>query len=144
MLCEMAHHYDKLYRENREKISPMLSGMLDEGKQVSLSQYLDAKNLLTEISGVVDNTLKDFDAVITLATPAEAPLGPTSTGSPIFCTIWSLTGVPSISLPLLSGASGMPLGLQLVGSRGSDSRLLQGAHWLEEIHLSGIDEKTRL
>ncbi len=135
MLCEMAHHYDKFYSEGREKISPMLLSMLDEGKRVPLSQYLDAKNILTEISGVVDNTLKDYDAVITPAAPTEAPEGLTSTGSPIFCTIWSLTGVPSITIPLLSGASGMPLGLQLVGSKGSDSRLLQTAHWLEESYL---------
>ncbi|MBT8360554.1 MAG: amidase [Desulfobacterales bacterium] len=136
MLCEMAHHYNAIYTDNREEISPMLLGMLDEGRRVSLSEYLDAKNLLTEVSGVVDNALKDFDAVITPATPAEAPEGIASTGSPVFCTVWSLTGVPSISLPVLSGESGMPLGLQLVGSRGSDSKLLRGAHWLEKIHYS--------
>ncbi len=59
-------------------------------------------------------------------------------GSPVFCALWSLSGVPALSLPLLAGASGMPLGLQLLGSRGSYSRLLQAAHWLEEMHLSII------
>ena len=141
MLCEMAHHYDKLYTDNRDKISPMLISMLDEGKQVSLARYLDAKNLLTEIAGAVDNTLKDFDAVLTPATPAEAPEGLASTGSPVFCTVWSLSGVPALSLPVLSGEAGMPLGLQLVSTRGSDTRLLRVAQWLEEKHLSVIDRK---
>jgi len=143
MLCEMAHNYDNLYTENRAKISPMLLSMLDEGKQISLSQYLDAKNLLIEISGAVDNTLKDFDAVITPATPAEAPEGLSSTGSPIFCTVWSLSGVPAISLPVLSGESGLPLGLQFVSCRGADVRLLRVAKWLENQHIDEIKKTTK-
>lgn len=144
MLCEMAHNYDKIYTDSRDKISPMLLGMLDEGKQVSLTKYLDAKNLMTEMTGAVDEVLKDFDAVITPAAPDEAPEGLSSTGSPVFCTVWSLSGVPAISLPLLSGHSGMPLGLQLVSSRGTDSRLLRAAYWLEQEHLSVINKKTRI
>lgn len=143
MLCEMAHHYHKLYIDNRNKISPMLANMLDEGKLVSVSQYLDARNLLTEISGAVDNALKDFDAVMTPATPTEAPEGLASTGSPVFCTVWSLSGVPAVSLPVLSGEKEMPLGLQMVSTRGSDSRLLSIAQWLEEKHLSATDGENK-
>ena len=47
--------------------------MLEEGKRVSLSQYLDAKNLLTEISAAVDTALKDFDAVLEPAAPTARP-----------------------------------------------------------------------
>ena len=143
MLCEMAHHYDRIYSDNRDKISPMLSAMLEEGKKVSLSRYLEAKNLSTEISAAVDTALSGFDAVLSLAAPTEAPEGLASTGSPIFCTLWSLSGVPAMSLPLLSGESGLPLGLQVVGERGSDSRLLKGARWLEKHHRSLSDEKNK-
>jgi Asp-tRNA(Asn)/Glu-tRNA(Gln) amidotransferase A subunit family amidase len=38
-----------------------------------------------------------------------------------------LTGLPSLSLPLLVGESGLPLGAQLVGPRGRDARLLRTA-----------------
>ena len=143
MLCEMAHNYNNLYTESRDKISPMLLGMIEEGKQISISDYLDAKNLLTEITGEIDDTLKDFDAVITPATTAEAPAGLSSTGSPIFCTAWSLCGVPAISLPLLSGDLGMPLGLQFVSGRGTDTRLLRVAHWVERQHFSDMNKKNK-
>jgi Asp-tRNA(Asn)/Glu-tRNA(Gln) amidotransferase A subunit family amidase len=38
--------------------------------------------------------------------------------------------MPAISLPLLQGAAGMPLGVQLVGPKGDDARLLRTARWL--------------
>ena len=72
-----------------------------------------------------------FDAVLTPATTGAAPLGLASTGSPMFCTIWTLCGVPSISLPILRGEDGMPMGAQLVAAKGNDAGLLRVARWLE-------------
>jgi Asp-tRNA(Asn)/Glu-tRNA(Gln) amidotransferase A subunit family amidase len=46
------------------------------------------------------------------------------------CTLWTLTGHPAICLPLLHGANGLPIGVQLVGRRDDDARLLRTAHWL--------------
>jgi Asp-tRNA(Asn)/Glu-tRNA(Gln) amidotransferase A subunit family amidase len=50
-----------------------------------------------------------------------------ATGDPAFCTLWTLTGLPALSLPLLAGAGGLPLGVQLVGAPGRDGRLLRTA-----------------
>jgi Asp-tRNA(Asn)/Glu-tRNA(Gln) amidotransferase A subunit family amidase len=44
--------------------------------------------------------------------------------------LWTLCGMPACSLPLMAGADGMPLGLQVVGRRLSDARLLRTARWL--------------
>ncbi|MCH2520277.1 MAG: amidase family protein, partial [Dehalococcoidia bacterium] len=52
------------------------------------------------------------------------------TGDPIFCTLWTLCGTPAVTLPLLEGADGLPIGVQLVGQRGDDARLLRTANWL--------------
>jgi Asp-tRNA(Asn)/Glu-tRNA(Gln) amidotransferase A subunit family amidase len=35
-----------------------------------------------------------------------------------------------VTLPLLTGADGMPIGVQLVGRFGDDARLLRTARWL--------------
>jgi Asp-tRNA(Asn)/Glu-tRNA(Gln) amidotransferase A subunit family amidase len=59
-----------------------------------------------------------------------APKSLASTGNPAFCSLWTLTGLPAVSLPILEGESGMPLGVQLVGSAGDDARLLRTANWL--------------
>ena len=68
-----------------------------------------------------------------LSPPAlgAAPRGLDSTGDPAFCTLWTYCGVPAITLPLLTGSNGMPIGVQLVGRRNYDGRLLRTAKWLE-------------
>ena len=55
-----------------------------------------------------------------------------STGEPTFCTLWTLLGLPAVSVPLLQGANGLPIGVQLVGPRHGDGRLLRTARWLAE------------
>ena len=60
----------------------------------------------------------------------EAPAGLDSTGSPVFCTLWTYCGTPAITLPLMEDPNGLPLGVQLVGRRGDDARLLRTARWL--------------
>jgi Asp-tRNA(Asn)/Glu-tRNA(Gln) amidotransferase A subunit family amidase len=72
----------------------------------------------------------EYDAILTPAAPGEAPLGLSSTGNPIFCTTWTYLGTPAITLPLLRTEAGMPLGVQLVGRRGNDAKLLRTARWL--------------
>ncbi|MEL7139002.1 MAG: amidase family protein, partial [Pseudomonadota bacterium] len=56
--------------------------------------------------------------------------GPETTGNPAFCSLWSFTGLPAITLPLLTGPAGLPMGVQLVGPHGDDARLLRTARWL--------------
>ena len=63
--------------------------------------------------------------------PGTAPRGLASTGDPAFCTLWTLCGVPAVSLPLMKGANGLPIGVQLVGPRDWDARLLRTARWLQ-------------
>jgi Asp-tRNA(Asn)/Glu-tRNA(Gln) amidotransferase A subunit family amidase len=87
------------------------------------------------LAEALDNTLGGFDAVVTPATPSEAPVGLHATGSPIFCTIWTLCGIPALSMPLLHGADELPLGVQLVARRGDDARLLRTARWLAHLGL---------
>ena len=43
----------------------------------------------------------------------------------------TLLGMPAVTLPLMQGANGLPLGVQLVGRRNFDARLLRTARWLE-------------
>jgi Asp-tRNA(Asn)/Glu-tRNA(Gln) amidotransferase A subunit family amidase len=38
--------------------------------------------------------------------------------------------MPAVTLPLLRAEGGMPMGIQLVGRRGDDARLLRTARWL--------------
>jgi Asp-tRNA(Asn)/Glu-tRNA(Gln) amidotransferase A subunit family amidase len=71
-----------------------------------------------------------YDAILTPAAPSAAPKGISSTGDPGFCTPWTLCGMPCISLPLLQSNDAMPIGVQLVGARNGDAKLLRTARWL--------------
>jgi Asp-tRNA(Asn)/Glu-tRNA(Gln) amidotransferase A subunit family amidase len=59
-----------------------------------------------------------------LAAPGEAPLGLGSTGNAVFSAIWTLMGVPCVTLPLLQGEHHLPVGVQVIGARGADAKLL--------------------
>ena len=84
------------------------------------------------LNAILDEVFLQSDAILTPATTGEAPRGLQSTGSPIFCTIWTFCGTPAVTLPLLTGDAGLPIGVQLVGEKGDDARLLRTARWLIE------------
>ena len=68
---------------------------------------------------------------MTPAATGEAP-GLESTGDPAFCVPWTFCGAPAISLPILRGPAGLPVGAQLVGRPGDDAGLLRTARWLAD------------
>jgi amidase len=121
---ELEHHADML--------SPRLREFLDAGRAVSPERLhaarLQAETCRRELDAVFD----EVDALLTPAAIGEAPEGLGTTGDPIFSRIWTLLGTPCLSLPVLRGRAGLPLGLQLVGARGEDAALLQSAGIIEE------------
>lgn len=113
-------------------LSPVLRAMIERGQNVSAADYARAlafKAGLTE--AVVRSVFAEADAVITPAAAGEAPLDHAAgTGDPAFCTLWQLCGLPAVSLPLLRGPNGLPIGVQLAGPPGGDARLIQTAAWM--------------
>jgi aspartyl-tRNA(Asn)/glutamyl-tRNA(Gln) amidotransferase subunit A len=49
--------------------------------------------------------------------------------------MWTLCGVPALTLPLLQNEAGLPIGVQLIAARGNDARLLRTARWLAGLDL---------
>lgn len=72
--------------------------------------------------GVLHDVLERYDAIVTPSAAGEAPPADT-TGDPAFCRMWTLLGVPAVTVPGLRGHHGLPLGIQLVGARDDDARL---------------------
>jgi Asp-tRNA(Asn)/Glu-tRNA(Gln) amidotransferase A subunit family amidase len=81
------------------------------------------------LNDALESVFDEYDAILTPAAPGEAP-SRESTGNPVFCTTWTYLGTPAVTLPLLWSEAGLPLGVQLVGRRGNDARLLRTANWL--------------
>jgi Asp-tRNA(Asn)/Glu-tRNA(Gln) amidotransferase A subunit family amidase len=99
---------------------------------VSAVDYLDALAKAQRYAAGLADIFDAYDAIVTPAAPGVAPKGLGSTGDPAFCTLWTLSGLPAVSLPLFAGEGGLPLGAQLVGPLGRDGRLLRTATALIE------------
>lgn len=131
MEADLAKNFAKLYRDGAAQLSARLREMIESGQQVLATQYNTALERRGEYTSIIDELLRGYDAILTPAATGEAP-SHESIGDPAFCTIWSLCGVPALSLPILQGPNGLPLGAQLVASKGDDARLFRTARWLLE------------
>ncbi|MEM6488302.1 MAG: amidase [Pseudomonadota bacterium] len=138
MAAESAHHLGGYLDRDPVGLHPVLAEMFREGRALSATLYLAARASQPRLAAAFDPVFEEVDALITPAAPGEAP-SRDSTGSPSFCSLWSLTGLPAVSLPLLVGPAGLPIGVQLVGPRGDDARLLRTARWLVR-HLAARQE----
>ena len=132
MLGDFGKNFAGYYGRDAERLSPILKDMIEEGRGVLAMDYNRAVDWVEVLNAGLAQVFDRYDAILTPATTGEAPPSLESTGSPVFCTMWTLCGTPAITLPLLSGARGLPIGVQLVGRRGDDARLLRTARWLVE------------
>lgn len=130
MDVEMAHNLHREYADAGSQLSARLVALIERGRAHKAIDYAQALAGIETANAAVEAIFDEFDAILTPAAPGEAPLGLDSTGDPIFCTIWTFLGTPAVTLPLLQGPAGMPMGVQLVGRRGNDARLLRTARWL--------------
>jgi Asp-tRNA(Asn)/Glu-tRNA(Gln) amidotransferase A subunit family amidase len=98
---------------------------------VRAADYLGALSRIAPVhESFVELFEQRYDAILTPAATGAAPKGLSSTGNPSFCTLWTLCGMPCVTLPLLQSADNLPIGVQLVGPRHGDARLLRTARWL--------------
>ena len=124
MATDMAHNLgDNL---DKGEVSQHFRDLVTEGRKVTAVQYLAALRDARRYAEGLSDVFQHADAIITPSARGVAPEG-TATGDPVFCTFWTLTGMPALNLPILAGEGGLPLGLQLVGERGRDERLLRTA-----------------
>ncbi len=112
-------------RRGAERLSPALRAALDEGKSVLARDYISALDWPDVLNAGLSEIFERCDALMTLAAPGEG--GPEEVD---FGALWTLCRTPTVTLPLLQTGGGLPLGVQLVGRRGDDARLLRTARWL--------------
>jgi Asp-tRNA(Asn)/Glu-tRNA(Gln) amidotransferase A subunit family amidase len=129
---EAAHNYAYEHLEHREQVSKvLLDTVLDPGRALPLADYVEALEVGEAFRAHLDDLFSDVDVLLTPSAAGEAPEGFSSTGDPAFNSIWTLGWVPCVTLPAGSGPKGLPLGVQLVGRRFADEKLLDAAAWIE-------------
>jgi len=131
MSAEMAANLEREWRLGKDKLSGQLRSLIEGGREVRAVDYQRALRSIPPVADSFDELFMErYDAILTPASLGTAPKGLASTGDPSFCSLWTLLGMPAVSLPLMQGANGLPLGVQLVGRRGFDARLMRTARWL--------------
>jgi len=133
MDAEMAINLRREWETGRDRLSAPLQERIARGHEVRALEYLAAREAAATLQTTFTELLEQrYDAILTPAAHGTAPVGLESTGEPTFNSLWTLLGLPAVSLPLLQGANGLPLGVQLVGQRDGDARLLRTACWMAE------------
>jgi Asp-tRNA(Asn)/Glu-tRNA(Gln) amidotransferase A subunit family amidase len=131
MDAEIAVNLAREWEHGRDRLSPSLRERIEHGQQVRALEYQRALARLRPVHASFRELFEQrYDAILTPAALGTAPKGLESTGDPVFCALWTLLGMPAVSLPLMQGSNGLPLGVQLVGPREGDARLLRTARWL--------------
>jgi Asp-tRNA(Asn)/Glu-tRNA(Gln) amidotransferase A subunit family amidase len=115
--------------QHAHQLSEPLRDLLARGAATAARDYGAAVELAERCRGELGGAIEGFDAILTPAARGEAPVGHDSTGDPLFCRAWTLLGTPAVSVPGMTGESGMPVGAQLVGRWGADWALLGLAAW---------------
>ena len=104
-------------------LSAGLRRLLARAERVTADEYASAQRATIAMRAAFDTAVAGFDAWLTPAVPGEAP-GMETTGDPAFCRVWTLLGGPALTVPAGTGSMGLPVGVQLVGARWDDARVL--------------------
>ncbi|GAB3268147.1 amidase [Sinomonas notoginsengisoli] len=127
MEYEAARNLGPRCEGNWALVSPRLTELLHRGASIPERDYRQSLELAEACRDELGSVFFGIDALVVPAVLGEAPPASEGTGDPLFCRAWTLLGCPTVALPLLSGPSGLPVGIQLVGNLHDDDRLLATA-----------------
>lgn len=128
---EIALHQADVFDTHWDQISETLKPVIERARKITRTEYEDALAVKASAEAFFADFFVEFDAIVAPSAAGEAPVFGNGTGDPIFCTLWTLAGLPCVSLPLLVGETGLPIGVQLIGPAEKDDRLLRTARWLQ-------------
>jgi aspartyl-tRNA(Asn)/glutamyl-tRNA(Gln) amidotransferase subunit A len=106
--------------------------LIEEGLRGSAAEYLQCRQHQASLKERFSSGWDGVDALVCPATPGPAP-DRSTTGDPVFNSVWSYLGVPVVSFPIGLAANGLPLAAQLAGRSGGDVELLRVAAWCEQV-----------
>ncbi|MCS3765884.1 MULTISPECIES: amidase [Bradyrhizobium] len=125
-----AFAWERLFR--RGELQPKTRSMFEQYEQAATAEsYETALERAQEARAGCANLFTDCDVLLVPAAAGEAPEGLESTGDVRFNGAWSMLQLPCVTVPMGRGAAGLPIGVQLVGPRGEDAKLLRASHFVE-------------
>lgn len=133
----LAYYFQREF-EKHTLVSANIYEIISRGLKISLDQYKEALDQQNNLYQIIDQLFESkCDLLLGLSTGGEALKGLDSVDRLDNCLIWTLCGVPALSIPVFSGPAGLPFGAQVVARRYNDFQLLNFGQELEDIKLAG-------
>ncbi|KPF62392.1 amidase [Bosea sp. AAP35] len=126
------------YAHRREALPPKLRAYLDAARATTPAQYDEARRLSRRGRDAARSFFAEVDVVVTYAAPGEAPDTMNSTGDSRFNRLWTLLGVPCLTVPLMRGPRGLPATVQIMAGFGRDEHVIAVAKALESHVSAGV------
>lgn len=136
-----ARIYAGLDESRRSLVEPGFLECVEKGQALTLPQYQDALRTCYELSAKMAKFHERFDLLVT----PTIPVPPFAVGQNVpdpsfsgwvdwtpFTYPFNLTQQPAASLPAGLDATGLPVGLQIVGARYQDAKVLFASSVIEE------------
>ncbi len=114
-----------------DRLAPDTLEELEAGGRIPRRDYLAAKARIAECRPLIASVFEAADLLLAPSAPGEAPRGLESTGAATFNRLWTGLLVPCLNLPAGAGPNGLPIGVQTIGARNDDARLLAWSAWIE-------------
>ena len=127
---ELAQNLGAICDAKSALVGPAAKATVAIGRTHHSDVYDAAQGMRVRAIADLSSYFTSYDVLITPAATSEAPLFDDGTGNPTCNALWSFVGFPCITLPLATGPTGLPVGVQLIGAMGADKKLLQIAKWL--------------
>ena len=131
MNYEMARNLAWERNERWDLLAPRTTETLREAIHITAETYDEVRRAAAEARERVGELFGEFDALLVPAAPGEAPARLDMTGDPVFNRTWTLLRLPCVTIPAARGPTGLPIGIQLVGRPGEDTRALAIARFAE-------------
>jgi len=119
------------YDRHRDALPPSIGRLLAAAQGVTAEAYDAARSTSHRARGALHEAFGEFDAYLTFSAPGPAPETLASTGDSRFNRLWTLMGVPCVTIPGLTNAARLPIGVQVIAPFGRDARALAIAQFVE-------------
>ena len=129
----------KFSEEQLKLIGPALRDVVEQGRLVTVPQYLAAQDARRALASKLQHFLSEYSLLITptVAVPAFtadrwtpedfAEFSDTRAWTP-FGYVFNMTQQPAITVPCGLTREGLPVGLQIIGPRFGDADVIRAAH----------------
>jgi aspartyl-tRNA(Asn)/glutamyl-tRNA(Gln) amidotransferase subunit A len=144
LLAEAASVHEPYIRRRRNEYGDDVRALLDMGRLIPATDYLQAQRLRRRILGVYLNLLQQVDCLLVPATPTAAPrigrnevaIGNVMEDTRLAATRlvrgFNALGLPVLSMPAGFSREGLPIGCQLVGRPWREAELIRIGAALED------------